>query len=418
MRKLRAGETEANKPRMRRSFTGASGSLFIEAAIITPIAFVGLLGAIEIMNVYLQRGSVINVANSIAMAIQQNPDITAQEMYEFQKSLGGGVTPFKEVKISDGSPYTGTSPCSVADCRVTGLDIRIGASTTPVQEPDIRNLAPSDWSSPNVGKLPGQANPAWPNAVSPLKADPNQSAADDANAYYVGVRVAWQNRPVFTRLGFASVTTTQFAGVVVKPPALQGALRGACGHIWGGMLPIGEAISPAFYDTTARSCPPSPTLSDQGLVCRDGCSCPVGFTKVLTGTCMEGTCATYQGYKTGGMYWYSCVEVPTPVPTATPAATATPVPTNTPVCSSQTVYWTGNSSTSWASGDSGSWRDACQHGRPAHTRMDGCSNWECVTEWPQGQGRNMPSQKKCGCFNNNCYGTQYSSAACYSAAGN
>lgn len=216
--KLRGGETAANKPRTRRSLVSASGSLFIEAAIIAPVAFVGLLGAIEVMNLYLQRGSVINVANSIAMAIQQNPDITAQEMYEFQKSLGGGVTPFKEIKISDGSPYTRTTPCSVRDCRVAGLDIRIGASTTPVKEPDIRNLAPSDWSSPHVGKLAGRENPAWPNAASPLKADPNQSAADDANAYYVGVRVAWQNRPIFTRLGFGSVTTTQFAGVVVKPP--------------------------------------------------------------------------------------------------------------------------------------------------------------------------------------------------------
>lgn len=214
-----------SKPRGKRSYSSAAGSLFLEAAIITPVAFFALLGTAEVLNIYVQRGNVGHVANSIATAIQQKPDITAQEMYEFIKSLGGGVTPFAEVKISDGSPYNGTTPCSVKDCRIKGLEVRIGSSATPVKEPTIRSLAPSDWSSPRIqkkggeniwGSPVGEGNPTWPNSASPFVADPNQDTADDFLPYYVGVRVVWQNRPVFKTLGFASMTMTQFAGVLVK----------------------------------------------------------------------------------------------------------------------------------------------------------------------------------------------------------
>lgn len=226
MGRLVSGEKQANKLPRRGAFSSAAGSLFVEAAITLPVVFIALLGTIEVLNLYVQRASIVNVANSIAMAIQQKPNITAQEMYEFQKSLGGGLTPFAEVNVSDGLPYTGTTPCSAKDCRVAGLEIRIGGSANPVKEHEIRDLAPSDWSTPHVGKKAGnniwgssrgEGNPAWPNSSSPFVADPNQDGADDGQPYYVGVRVAWKNRPVFNTPWFASVAMTQFAGVLVKP---------------------------------------------------------------------------------------------------------------------------------------------------------------------------------------------------------
>ena len=220
---LRFGE--GGNPPNRPKFLSEQGSLYIEAAVLLPVFFLIVFGTAEIGNYYVQRGSITNVAQSIAMAIQQKPDITAQEMYEFQKSLSGGATPFEEVKVADKSLYKLTSPCSVKDCGVQGLDIRIRADVAPVKETSVKDFAPSDWSNPHVKKLAGKHNLTWPNNNTPWHKDPSQDPSDDGKAYYVGVRVTWANRPLLKSLKFASVPMSQYAAVMVKPPIIPAARK-------------------------------------------------------------------------------------------------------------------------------------------------------------------------------------------------
>lgn len=221
----RAGQTSLGVSGHDREKRGnrlaESGLLWIEAAFLVPIMFAIVFGTAEVGNFFVQRGSMTNVAQSLAMAIQQKPDITAQELYEFQKSLGGGATPFFEVKKSDGSPYVDpTVKCSASDCRIAGLEVKIDSEPSPVTSNTVSAVTHSDWSSPHVEKLAGRRNSEWPHSSSPWKTDPNQDASDDGNPYYVGVRVSWKNRPLLQSLGFAEVTTSQFAGVLVKPVQL------------------------------------------------------------------------------------------------------------------------------------------------------------------------------------------------------
>ena len=165
---LTARQKRVNRLPRRGSLLSASGSLFIEAAIIMPVALAGFMGAVEVLNIQVQRGSVMNAAHSIAMAIQQNPQITAQEMDEFQKSLGGGLT-------------------------------RIGASTTPIKESTVGNS--NSWSNP------------WLSDGDP---------ANDRNPYYVWVHLEWMVKPLFASFLSSGFKVRQFTTVVVKAtPALQ-----------------------------------------------------------------------------------------------------------------------------------------------------------------------------------------------------
>jgi len=180
------------------------GIVWLEAVITTPIMLSFILGMAEIGNFYVQRSTVVNAAHSIAMAIQQNPNMTAEEMYQFRKGLGGGIIPLKEVGIKDRLPYEGKTPCSVKDCELLGLETSFISSSSPVKASDILTLSAStqnnDWSNPNIEKLKLVKDENWPNSASQWKVDPNQSREDDANPYYVGVRVAWANNPLFKSL--------------------------------------------------------------------------------------------------------------------------------------------------------------------------------------------------------------------------
>lgn len=99
-----------------------------------------LLGTAEIGNFYLQRASFGNLAHSIATAIQENPIITAQELYKFQKGYGS-LMGLKEVKKSDGSASTDAAvECSVKDCRLEGLEVNIIAKGQPVHQSSIAEV--------------------------------------------------------------------------------------------------------------------------------------------------------------------------------------------------------------------------------------------------------------------------------------
>lgn len=67
------------------------GTLWIEAAFLMPVMITLALGTAELGSYYVQRSAIANIAQNIATAVQVKPDITAQEMYEYQKSLGGGT---------------------------------------------------------------------------------------------------------------------------------------------------------------------------------------------------------------------------------------------------------------------------------------------------------------------------------------
>jgi hypothetical protein len=214
----------ANNPSQRRSGEHATrssrGSLWVEAAFSTPVLATALVGTAEVGSFYLQRVSIATFAHSVAMTIQQNPNITAQELYEFQKTLGGGGTPFKEVKKSDGSSYSGTTSCSMTDCKVDGLSVKALSGVAPVTRSSVVEVSESDWSNPRVGKL-SVRNSSWPNSTSPWATDPAQDTADDGNPYYVGVLVEWTAKPISTLMRstpmFGSAGVKQFAGTSVRP---------------------------------------------------------------------------------------------------------------------------------------------------------------------------------------------------------
>lgn len=288
---------------LKRSLSSEKGTLWLEAAVLTPIMLMIVVGTAEIGNFFVQRTSVTNMAHAIAMAIQQKPDITAEKMYQFQKSLGGVGTPFNEVRIKDGSRYAGNAPCSVKDCRIEGLEIRIGAAARPVHEPDIRTLVPSDWSNPRVGKKVGaniwgtggfKGNASWPNSSAPFEADPDQDPSDDSLNYYVGVRLAWQNRPLFRSLGFAAITTVQFAGVTIKPEGPASLMPHLEMLPDGSYVAVGGDIAMSATQTSREAdCEHSISICGQSLgyggsvTLRQGQICEVGFQ--FSGECSQNS---------------------------------------------------------------------------------------------------------------------------------
>lgn len=209
-----------------RKSGSSRGALWVEAAFLLPIMVGVAVGTAEIGNVYLQRTNVANMAHSIAMAIQQNPEISAEQLYTFQKNLVGGILVMREVKRQDQTPYTDESnPCSVADCQIAGLEIKALADKGPVARGAIKNAISasndSDWSSPFVTKIKGDKNTVWPHASSPWKIDPEQDVNDDGSPYYIGVEVAWTAKPMFSMLKSASMFADggvkQFASAVIRP---------------------------------------------------------------------------------------------------------------------------------------------------------------------------------------------------------
>lgn len=207
------------------------------------------VGTAEIGNFYLQRTHIANIAHSVAMAIQQNPNITAQKLYEFQKTLGGVLTPFTEVRKSDGSLYTGTTPCSLRDCEVDGLKVKILSGTAPVARSAVVQATESDWSNPRIGKLSGESNrnSRWPRSNTPWEIYPAQDTADDGKRYFVGVAVDWTAAPMFSLLRFSPMFgpagVKQFAGAVVKP-----AIRRICpqGQMIKGISATGSPVCAAI----------------------------------------------------------------------------------------------------------------------------------------------------------------------------
>lgn len=76
------------------------GLLFIEAALLIPVALAFLLGVAEVGNWYLQGLRLSNLAQNLATGVQQSPSLSNYDMYrltvsssslpEANKSGGGG----------------------------------------------------------------------------------------------------------------------------------------------------------------------------------------------------------------------------------------------------------------------------------------------------------------------------------------
>lgn len=269
------------------------------------------------------------------MAVQQDPNMTAQRMYSFQKSLGSiGSVSFSERRY-DGAAL-GNS-CSVADCHIDGLEIHIASGASPLTAASVKGTVPSDWSDPRIGKLQGsnrwgvgslQENPSWPKSASPFLADPNQDTSDDGRPYYVGVTTTWNYRSLTRFLGLDSKKITQFAQVAVNPSIGcldPGTLCGAGfleNSASGGVVVRGTEGGGA-----SRQCKGVKIINQNSATelakTRDGSglanasttssvvNCPVGYSGVLVGyTWFPGPSQYFQ---------YSCASNGTTCP-ASPAA--------------------------------------------------------------------------------------------------
>lgn len=131
------------------------------------------------------------------------------------------MLPLREVGVETGQPYTGSTECSVADCRIDGLNIRAQASTSQIDWGTVQGSARSNWSNPRVGKLTS-VNPSWPQTASPFSIDPDQDPKDDGLPYFVGIKIELTPQSFFRLLQgsalFAAGAIKKYAAVVVKPP--------------------------------------------------------------------------------------------------------------------------------------------------------------------------------------------------------
>lgn len=207
--------------------TAVRGAMFVEAAFILLIFVAVMFATVDAGTIYFQRHSIQGVGYAVAGAVQQNPDMTVDELYAFVKTLAGPSTPFREIVTSSGASSTDPN-CSPSVCSIDGLTVRVLTSQTKLTKADLLNVkpiaaassfsgVPSSWSNPWL--VDNSRTDTPPRSSDPAVAAPSWYD-NDQSPYYVGVLVEWKVRGV-TKVLTSVKNTWQFVSTYSHPsPAM------------------------------------------------------------------------------------------------------------------------------------------------------------------------------------------------------
>ena len=321
----------------------AQGVMFLEAAIILPMAAVITFGVAYYANAYVTKTRLADNARVIARAIQDDPTIS-------QGNWGGSLGDLDRVILAatgNGDPVPeGFNVATYKSCnadlssmsdaqaqehfaRAGRYERREGAFGNCNERRDvgardtvvnIQSYAEQPTDSQIKAQFPYRFVPNPERGVAAPQADGWHPSGRNTNVPGFGWSYANPNtdktkpywisvvakKPVrqLSLFGFEFGTTPEIANYVVvrvvPVPMVDGAVTGGCAHSWGGYMC--SANGDAICDTPKR-----------------GCNCPNGQTIYWTGNCDVGTCLHYNSALGGnsGTFHYLCVRG---------RGTATPLP--------------------------------------------------------------------------------------------
>ena len=165
------------------------GILFIEAAFLLPVAVVFLLGVVEVGNWYYQGLRLGNLAQNLATGVQQDPSISAHNLYRLTVSTSS----LPEVNKTGG---TVPPDCSPQTCEIKDLTRKVKAFMAPPSHDSVQSASSLDWSNP------------WVKDTDP---------SNDRNVYYLGVSVSYPRRTLFSKIFPSTSVITRWSSVVVNP---------------------------------------------------------------------------------------------------------------------------------------------------------------------------------------------------------